>query len=176
MTWLQDTQGSLMEKASRAEDFYSHMLLRRGFRNWLKVFPHHSGEIISSEPVAAALSPHHTAASHTCSPTFAELHRPHASNIIPFFRDLLSALHSPSFFFTQNTLLHTTAPTLHSVTLLPADFPPLLSPLHLMDAASAPLCFCLLGWGLGERSHSHLFLCPSSLVQGLSLHSGGDSE
>ncbi|XP_071665272.1 coiled-coil domain-containing protein 191 isoform X2 [Patagioenas fasciata] len=36
MTWLQDTQGSLMEKASRAEDFYSHMLLRRGFRNWLK--------------------------------------------------------------------------------------------------------------------------------------------
>ncbi|NWX10121.1 CC191 protein, partial [Caloenas nicobarica] len=36
MTWLQDTQGSLMEKASRAEDFYSHVLLRRGFRNWLK--------------------------------------------------------------------------------------------------------------------------------------------
>ncbi|XP_075621880.1 coiled-coil domain-containing protein 191 isoform X2 [Balearica regulorum gibbericeps] len=36
MTWLQDTQGSLMEKVSRAEDFYSHTLLRRGFRNWLK--------------------------------------------------------------------------------------------------------------------------------------------
>ncbi|NXI63036.1 CC191 protein, partial [Anseranas semipalmata] len=36
MTWLQHTQGSLMEKVSRAEDFYSHTLLRRGFRNWLK--------------------------------------------------------------------------------------------------------------------------------------------
>lgn len=106
MTWLQDTQGSLMEKASRAEDFYSHMLLRRGFRNWLKVFPHHSGEMIPSEPVAAVLSPHHTAASHICSPTFAELHGHHPSNIIPSLRDLLSSLHSPSFFFTQDTLLH----------------------------------------------------------------------
>ncbi|KAM6291872.1 coiled-coil domain-containing protein 191 [Porphyrio hochstetteri] len=34
--WLQDTQESLMRKASQAEDFYSHTLLRRGFRNWLK--------------------------------------------------------------------------------------------------------------------------------------------
>ncbi|XP_051634888.1 coiled-coil domain-containing protein 191 [Manacus candei] len=36
MTWLQDTQQSLMEKMSQAEDFYSHMLLRWGFRNWIK--------------------------------------------------------------------------------------------------------------------------------------------
>ncbi|XP_054069815.1 coiled-coil domain-containing protein 191 isoform X2 [Rissa tridactyla] len=36
MTWLQHTQGSIMEKVSRAEDFYCHMLLRQGFRNWLK--------------------------------------------------------------------------------------------------------------------------------------------
>ncbi|XP_063004394.1 coiled-coil domain-containing protein 191 isoform X1 [Melospiza melodia melodia] len=36
MTWLQDAQQSLKEKMSRAEDFYSHMLLRWGFRNWLK--------------------------------------------------------------------------------------------------------------------------------------------
>ncbi|NXN43347.1 CC191 protein, partial [Rhinoptilus africanus] len=36
MIWLHHTQGSLMEKASQAEDFYCHMLLRRGFRNWLK--------------------------------------------------------------------------------------------------------------------------------------------
>ncbi|NWR85991.1 CC191 protein, partial [Furnarius figulus] len=36
MTWLQNTQQILMEKMSWAEDFYSHMLLRRGFRNWLK--------------------------------------------------------------------------------------------------------------------------------------------
>ncbi|XP_027583431.2 coiled-coil domain-containing protein 191 isoform X2 [Pipra filicauda] len=36
MTWLQDTQQTLMEKMSQAEDFYSHMLLRWGFRNWLK--------------------------------------------------------------------------------------------------------------------------------------------
>ncbi|NXT77693.1 CC191 protein, partial [Zapornia atra] len=34
--WLQDTQECLMKKASWAEDFYSHTLLRRGFRNWLK--------------------------------------------------------------------------------------------------------------------------------------------
>ncbi|XP_041267044.1 coiled-coil domain-containing protein 191 [Onychostruthus taczanowskii] len=36
MTWLQDAQQSLREKMSWAEDFYSHMLLRWGFRNWLK--------------------------------------------------------------------------------------------------------------------------------------------
>ncbi|XP_016158312.1 PREDICTED: coiled-coil domain-containing protein 191 [Ficedula albicollis] len=36
MTWLQNTQQSLREKMSWAEDFYSHMLLRWGFRNWLK--------------------------------------------------------------------------------------------------------------------------------------------
>ncbi|KAM9301124.1 coiled-coil domain-containing protein 191 [Morus bassanus] len=36
MTWLQHTQESLVEKMSRAEDFYSHALLRWVFRNWLK--------------------------------------------------------------------------------------------------------------------------------------------
>ncbi|XP_009878217.1 PREDICTED: coiled-coil domain-containing protein KIAA1407 homolog [Charadrius vociferus] len=36
MTWLQHTQGGLMEKVSRAENFYCHTLLRQGFRNWLK--------------------------------------------------------------------------------------------------------------------------------------------
>ncbi|XP_068815230.1 coiled-coil domain-containing protein 191 isoform X2 [Struthio camelus] len=36
MTWLQHTQESLLEKVSRAEDFYSLTLLRRGLRNWLK--------------------------------------------------------------------------------------------------------------------------------------------
>ncbi|NXB44906.1 CC191 protein, partial [Leucopsar rothschildi] len=36
MTWLQDAQQNLREKMSRTEDFYSHMLLRWGFRNWLK--------------------------------------------------------------------------------------------------------------------------------------------
>ncbi|XP_010019109.1 PREDICTED: coiled-coil domain-containing protein KIAA1407 homolog [Nestor notabilis] len=36
MAWFQDTQGSLMEKVSRAKDFYSHTLLRQSFRNWLK--------------------------------------------------------------------------------------------------------------------------------------------
>uniref|UniRef100_A0A8C9N4P6 Coiled-coil domain containing 191 n=1 Tax=Serinus canaria TaxID=9135 RepID=A0A8C9N4P6_SERCA len=36
MTWLQNAQQSLREKMSRAEDFNSHMLLRWGFRNWLK--------------------------------------------------------------------------------------------------------------------------------------------
>ncbi|KAM6438489.1 coiled-coil domain-containing protein 191 [Rhynochetos jubatus] len=36
VTWLQHSQESLAEKASRAEGFYSHTSLRRGFRNWLK--------------------------------------------------------------------------------------------------------------------------------------------
>ncbi|NXS98772.1 CC191 protein, partial [Jacana jacana] len=36
VTWLQHTQATLMEKVSRAEDFYCRMLLRQGFRNWLK--------------------------------------------------------------------------------------------------------------------------------------------
>ncbi|XP_040452722.1 coiled-coil domain-containing protein 191 isoform X4 [Falco naumanni] len=36
VSWLQDTQRSLTEKAAQAEDFYSCVLLRRGFRNWLK--------------------------------------------------------------------------------------------------------------------------------------------
>ncbi|NXS85450.1 CC191 protein, partial [Erpornis zantholeuca] len=36
MIWLQDAQQSLREKMSRAEDFHFHMLLRWGFRNWLK--------------------------------------------------------------------------------------------------------------------------------------------
>uniref|UniRef100_A0A8C0BIE5 Coiled-coil domain containing 191 n=1 Tax=Buteo japonicus TaxID=224669 RepID=A0A8C0BIE5_9AVES len=58
MTWLQDTQESLMEKVSQAEDFYSHTLLRRGFKNWLKVCLHHSGETIPSKLAAAALSRH----------------------------------------------------------------------------------------------------------------------
>ncbi|NWU88892.1 CC191 protein, partial [Upupa epops] len=36
MTWLQDTQRSIVEKVSRTKNFYSHTLLRKGFRNWLK--------------------------------------------------------------------------------------------------------------------------------------------
>ncbi|XP_010217357.1 PREDICTED: coiled-coil domain-containing protein KIAA1407 homolog [Tinamus guttatus] len=36
MAWLQHIQQGLMEKVSRAEDFYSLSLLRMGFRNWLK--------------------------------------------------------------------------------------------------------------------------------------------
>ncbi|NXC42240.1 CC191 protein, partial [Penelope pileata] len=36
LSWFWHTQGRLMEKVSQAEDLYSHMLLRRGFRNWLK--------------------------------------------------------------------------------------------------------------------------------------------
>ncbi|NWT19342.1 CC191 protein, partial [Vireo altiloquus] len=36
MAWLQDAQQSLREKMSRAEDFHCHVLLRWGFRSWLK--------------------------------------------------------------------------------------------------------------------------------------------
>ncbi|XP_066197067.1 coiled-coil domain-containing protein 191 isoform X1 [Sylvia atricapilla] len=44
MAWLQDAQQSLREKMSRAEDFYFHMLLRWGFRNWLKYKDYLSAE------------------------------------------------------------------------------------------------------------------------------------
>ncbi|NXF91021.1 CC191 protein, partial [Eubucco bourcierii] len=40
MAWLQDTQESFMKKMSWAEDFYSHTLLRRAFRSWLKYKDH----------------------------------------------------------------------------------------------------------------------------------------
>ncbi|XP_065598145.1 coiled-coil domain-containing protein 191 [Cyrtonyx montezumae] len=36
MSWFWHTQERLMEKVSQAEDFFSHTLLRWGFRNWLK--------------------------------------------------------------------------------------------------------------------------------------------
>uniref|UniRef100_A0A663LKA1 Coiled-coil domain containing 191 n=1 Tax=Athene cunicularia TaxID=194338 RepID=A0A663LKA1_ATHCN len=42
MTWLQDTQRSLMEKVSQAQDFCSHTLLRQSFRSWLKVCLHYT--------------------------------------------------------------------------------------------------------------------------------------
>uniref|UniRef100_A0A8C2U3A8 Coiled-coil domain containing 191 n=1 Tax=Coturnix japonica TaxID=93934 RepID=A0A8C2U3A8_COTJA len=37
MSWFQHTQERLLEKVSQAEDFFSHMLIRWCFRNWLKV-------------------------------------------------------------------------------------------------------------------------------------------
>lgn len=109
MAWLQDTQRSLMEKLSRAEDFYSHILLRRGFRNWLKVCLHHSGEMTLSKLAAASLfcttvPLHMHVAQHFL------LHYPCSRNMIPFFRVLLSALHSLSFFSTQDILLCTAPP------------------------------------------------------------------
>ncbi|XP_021254281.1 coiled-coil domain-containing protein 191 isoform X2 [Numida meleagris] len=36
LSWFRHTQERLMEKVSQAEDFFSHMLLRWGFRIWLK--------------------------------------------------------------------------------------------------------------------------------------------
>lgn len=176
MAWLQDTKRSLTEKVSRAEGFYSCMLLRLGFRNWLKVCLHHSGETAPSQLAAATLSPHHSATSHTCSPAFAELHCSHSSNTILLFRDLLSALHSPSLSSTQDTLLCTASPPLHCRTLLPADFPPTPVPLPFTATASAPVCFCLFSFILLMLSPSHLLLCPPLLVQGLSLCSGGESK
>lgn len=119
---------------------------------------------------------HHSATSHTCSPAFAQLHFPHSRNLIPFFRDLLSALHSPPFFSIQDTLICTAPPPLHCLTVLSPDFPPLLSPSPFTATVSSLLCFCLLGWRLGERNHSHLFFCPCYLVQGLPLHTGGETE
>ncbi|XP_066428191.1 coiled-coil domain-containing protein 191 isoform X2 [Molothrus aeneus] len=108
MTWLQVAQQSLKEKMSRAEDFYSHMLLRWGIRNWLKVGLHHSEEMIPRGLAAATLSCNHSANSLTCSTTFAKLMlSSHSSNIIPFFKDLLSTSHSPSLSSTLNFLLHT---------------------------------------------------------------------
>lgn len=119
ITWLQDTQQSVREKMSRAEDFYSHMLLRWGFRNWLKVGLHHSGEMIPTSGCYHAF-PSPQCNSPTCSTAFAELRYPHSSSIIPLFRDILSASHSPSLSSTQNFLLHTASPpsTLSSSSLL----------------------------------------------------------
>lgn len=156
MTWLQDAQQTLREKMSRAEDFYSQMLLRQGFRNWLKVGLHHSGEMIPRELAAATLSPHHSANSLTCSTTFAEFCYPYSSNIIPFFRDLLSAPHSPSLSSTQNFLLHTASPPSTLSTLLPAGFPPLLCPLPFTATISALLY--LLGQRLGEKRRKKAIL------------------
>uniref|UniRef100_A0A8D0EK13 Coiled-coil domain containing 191 n=1 Tax=Strix occidentalis caurina TaxID=311401 RepID=A0A8D0EK13_STROC len=48
MTWHRDTQGSLMEKVSRAQDFYFRMLLRRGFRNWRKDYLYALEERVST--------------------------------------------------------------------------------------------------------------------------------
>lgn len=177
MTWLQDAQQTLREKMSRAEDFYSQMLLRQGFRNWLKVGLHHSGEMIPRELAAAMLSPHHSANSLTCSTTFAEFCYPYSSNIIPFFRDLLSAPHSPSLSSTQNFLLHTAPPpsTLSPCSLLVflhscAHYPSLPQSQH-----------CSIYWARGwERKEGKKPFSPVSLssspVQGLSLHSGGESR
>ncbi|XP_072185183.1 coiled-coil domain-containing protein 191 [Excalfactoria chinensis] len=36
MSWFQHTQERLLEKVSQADDFFSHMLIRWCFRNWLK--------------------------------------------------------------------------------------------------------------------------------------------
>lgn len=174
MIWLQDTQQSLREKMFRAEDFYSHMLLRWGFRSWLKVGLHHRGETIPRELAAATLSPHHSASSLTCSTTFAELCYPHSSNIVPFFRDLLSARHYPSLSSSQNSLLHTVPP------------PSTLSPCSLLIFFHFPLFFhcahfpslpqskhCSIYWARGwerkeeKKSHSHLFsfhLLPSTRI------------
>lgn len=85
---------------------------------------------------------------------------PHSSNIIPFFRDLLSASHSPSLFHTEFSLTHCS--TIYCLTLIPADFPPLLCP--PLSTAIVSAVFYLLGQRLGEKRrkkrHSHLFLCP----------------
>lgn len=140
---------------SRAEDFYSHMLLRWGFRNWLKVGLHHSGEIIPRGLAAATLSCNHSANSLTCSTTFAKLMlSPYSSNIIPFFKDLLSASRSSSLSSTQNFLLWTAPPP--CLTLLPVDFPPLLCPPPFTATVSA--LFYLLGQRLGEKRRKKAIL------------------
>lgn len=100
MTWLQDTQQSLREKMSRAEDFNSHMLLRWGFRNWLKVGLHHSEETILRELAAATLSCNHSANSLTCSTTFAKLcYLPIPATLFPFSKT-----------FSQLLTLHNSLP------------------------------------------------------------------
>lgn len=96
MAWLQHTQSSLSEKVSRAEDFHCHTLLRQGFRNWLKVCLHPSGEAIPGEPAAAVLSLHHHSTHLQPQLSWLALslfqHHP-----IPFRRGLLqlSTLHHP---------------------------------------------------------------------------------
>lgn len=48
LAWLQHTQEILAGKMARAEEFCSCMLLRRGFRSWLKVSSgQKAGDVIS---------------------------------------------------------------------------------------------------------------------------------
>lgn len=156
MTWLQDAQQSLKEKMSRAEDFYSHMLLRWGFRNWLKVGLHHSGEMIPKGLAAATLSCNHSANSLTCSTTFAKLMlSPHSSNIIPFFKDLLSASHSPSLSSTQNFLLHTAPPP---STVSPCSLLIFLHSCAHHPSLSVSALFYLLGQRLEEKRRKKAIL------------------
>lgn len=153
MTWLQDTQQSLREKMSRAEDFYSHMLLRWAFRNWLKVGLHHSLPLTTVQ---------------FTNTTFAELYYLHSSNIIPFSRNLLSAPHSPSItlFHTEFSLTHCSS-IISSLILLPADFPPLLYPLP--STATVSDLFYLLCQRLGEKRRKKailtcFFVLPSTRI------------
>lgn len=103
--------------------------------------------------------------------TFAKLHCPHSSNIIHFFRGLLLSIivlhprHSPMYCCSTFVL----SPCSLLVFL---HCCPLCSSLPISVLFSS----CLLSQRLGERSHSYLSLYPSSLVQRLSLNSGGESQ
>lgn len=123
MTWLQDTQESLMEKVSQAEDFYSHTLLRRGFKNWLKVCLHHSGETIPSKLAAAALSRHQV-----------PLHTPAAQHLLSYIVPIpATPFPSSETFFQLSTLHHSPPPRTISCILL----------LHLRTVSSCSLLIFL---------------------------------
>lgn len=94
-----------------------------------------------------------------------------------FLRPSLSFSLSITLFHTEFSLTHCSS-TIHSLILLPADFPPLLCPLPFTATVSAP--FYLLGQRLGEkRRKKKKPFSPVSLsspVQGLSLCWGGESK
>ncbi|XP_032907352.1 coiled-coil domain-containing protein 191 isoform X2 [Catharus ustulatus] len=175
MTWLQDTQQSLREKMSWAEDFYSHMLLRWGFRNWLKVGLHHHGEMLPRELAIATLSCNHT------MPVQSPVAQSLQSYATSPFQQHYSLFQRPSLSFSlsssQNFLLHTD-PLPCTVSLCS-----LLIFLHSCAqysfTATVSALFYLLGQRLGGKRRKKPFSpvsLSSSPVQGLSLYSGEDSK
>lgn len=175
MTWLQDTQQSLREKMSWAEDFNSHMLLRWGFRNWLKVGLHHHGEMLPRELATATLSCNHTV------PVQSPVAQSLQSYAISPFQQHYSLFQRPSLSFslssTQNFLLHTASlPCTVSLCSLLMFFHSCAQYSSLPQSQHCFIYWARVWEGKDEKKPFSSVSLSSSPVQGLSLYSGGDSN
>lgn len=171
MTWLQHTQSSLSEKVSRAENFYSHTLLRQSFRNWLKVCLHPSGKMIpGSQPLPCFLFT--TTTLHMYSSNFAGLLCPYSSTT-PF--------PSSEAFFQLSTLHRPPQPRTLSYILFPTStfflFPcSLLIFLHYCLCCPPQASSVCVHWAGGGRKKPFSPRCLPSPVQGLYGQSRRESE